>query len=250
MNDFLIYLFSFVLIIILIKLSLIVSGYLISGIYICIKRNYNNLNTKSNCMSEDILKNEFNQEDTSITRRIRKSIINFLNGVLKYTIKYTSNIPSHEVRKFLYKVIFKMNIDKKVVIYGGTIVQDPYKIKIGQGSIIGDNNILDGRKGITIGKNVNISSGAWIWTGQHNVQGEYFEYVGDSVIIEDRVWIGGRTIILPGVRIGEGAVIASGAVVTKHVEQYSIYAGIPAKKIGDRNTNLKYNFDGTHNWFI
>ena len=57
---------------------------------------------------------------------------------------------------------------------------------------------------------------------------------GGDVVIGDRVWIGYRAIILPGVSIGEGAVVGAGAVVTKNVEPYAIVAGNPARKIGER----------------
>ena len=52
-----------------------------------------------------------------------------------------------------------------------------------------------------------------------------------SIIIADEVWIGAGVTILPGVRIGEGSVIGAGAVVIEDVESYSVYAGVPAKKI-------------------
>lgn len=55
-----------------------------------------------------------------------------------------------------------------------------------------------------------------------------------------------NTLILHSVEIGEGAVIAAGAVVTKSVEPYSIVAGIPAKKIGERNKTLKYEMTGEY----
>jgi acetyltransferase-like isoleucine patch superfamily enzyme len=58
-----------------------------------------------------------------------------------------------------------------------------------------------------------------------------------KVIIEDDVWIGYGSIIVSGVRIGQGSIIASGSVVTKDVDSFSIYAGVPAKKIGDRFDN-------------
>ncbi len=58
-----------------------------------------------------------------------------------------------------------------------------------------------------------------------------------KVIIEDDVWIGYGSIIVSGVRIGQGSIIASGSVVTKDVEAFSIYAGVPAKKIGNRFDN-------------
>jgi acetyltransferase-like isoleucine patch superfamily enzyme len=60
-----------------------------------------------------------------------------------------------------------------------------------------------------------------------------------SVIIEDDVWVGYGTIILSGVRLGKGSIIASGSVVTKDVEPYSIFGGVPAKKIGTRFENDK-----------
>lgn len=53
-------------------------------------------------------------------------------------------------------------------------------------------------------------------------------------VIGDDVWVGYGSIILSGVKIGDGAIIAAGSVVTKDVEPYSIYGGNPAKKIGDR----------------
>lgn len=57
------------------------------------------------------------------------------------------------------------------------------------------------------------------------------------------MWIASRVTILPGVTIGEGAVVAAGAIVTKDVEPYSIVAGVPAKRIGERNKNLEYTLN-------
>ena len=54
------------------------------------------------------------------------------------------------------------------------------------------------------------------------------------VYIGNDVWIGDRALILPGVHIGDGSIIAAGAVVTKDVSPYSIVAGVPARKIRDR----------------
>ena len=55
-----------------------------------------------------------------------------------------------------------------------------------------------------------------------------------QVIIEDDVWIGARSVILPGVKIGTGSIIAVGSVVTKDVEPFSIVAGVPAKLVNKR----------------
>lgn len=61
--------------------------------------------------------------------------------------------------------------------------------------------------------------------------------LGMSTIVEDDVWIGYGSIILSGVKIGRGSIIASGSVVTKDVEAYSIYGGVPAKKLAPRFDN-------------
>lgn len=136
---------------------------------------------------------------------------------------------------------------KHSIIYFGSEIRASYKLQIGEGSIIGDRSILDARNGIIIGKNVNFSSNVSIWTEQHDHKDPYFACNSTekfAVKIEDRVWIGPNVIILHSVTIGEGAVVAAGAVVTKDVEPFTIVGGIPAKKIGDRNKDLHYEFKG------
>lgn len=165
----------------------------------------------------------------------------------------TGKIPSHHIRRFIYKHIFTVRLADKAVIYYGAEIRSHHKLEIGEGSIIGDNAILDARNGIQIGKNVNFSSGVQIWTEQHAHRDPWFRCLSDSsfkVKIGDRAWIGPRTIILHGVEIGEGAVVAAGAIVTRNVEPYAIVAGVPAKKIGERNHDLRYEFDGSYSPFI
>ena len=204
---------------------------------------------KSRFKSEQIL--EIKVEDHGLKEKKNLEWISgFLRGVMKYEVDFTGRIPSHKVRIWIYRNIFRMPTEERVVIYKGLTAIDLWKIKIGKGSIIGDDNMLDGRGEIVIGENVNLSSQVRIWTGQHDVQGKNFEYVDGKVTIGDRAWISGNTTILPGITIGEGAVVASGAVVTKNVEPYGIYGGVPAVKIGTRTKDLEYSFGGSHDWFL
>ena len=74
--------------------------------------------------------------------------------------------------------------------------------------------------------------------------------LNEKIVIEDDVWIGFGSIILSGVKIGQGSIIAAGSVVTKNVEPFSIYAGVPAKKVKDRFDNendLKEHIERYHN---
>lgn len=168
-------------------------------------------------------------------------------------LKIISGFPSHRFRMFFYKYIYIMDIGKNVVIYNKAEIRNPLNIKIDEGSIIGDNAILDGRSGLFIGKNVNFSSNVSIWTLQHDYRDPDFkctlEHFG-PVVIEDRVWLGPNTIILPNVKIHEGAVVAAGAVVTKDVPAFSLVGGVPAKVIGERPHEMRYIFKGNHCHFL
>lgn len=115
------------------------------------------------------------------------------------------------------------------------------KVTVGERNIINFGSLLDGRRyEIHIGNDVSIGPEATILTLGHDPQSSVFADRGGDVVIGDRVWIAYRAIILPGVTIGEGAVIAAGAVVTKNVEPYTIVAGNPARYIKKRNPDLTY----------
>ena len=118
------------------------------------------------------------------------------------------------------------------------------KIFLGERTVINWGCVLDGRKFfIRTGKDVSIGPEATILTLGHDPQSPDFADLGGDVIIGDHVWIAYRAVILPGVTIGEGAVVAAGAVVTRDVEPFTIVAGVPAHKIGERNRNLNYRLE-------
>jgi acetyltransferase-like isoleucine patch superfamily enzyme len=164
----------------------------------------------------------------------------YINGLKFLSLLAISHVPSHTIRNFFYR-FFGLKLGKGSAIYGKCELRHPNNVRIGNNSIIGHNAILDGRGGITIGNNVNISSGVWIWTAEHNVQDPLFRTDYGMVIIEDYAWLSCRSTILPNTRIGKGAVVCAGAVVTKDIPEYSIVGGVPAKIIGERNRDLKYN---------
>jgi acetyltransferase-like isoleucine patch superfamily enzyme len=176
-----------------------------------------------------------------------------INGFIFYSILQTGKISFHSIRNFFYKHIYKINMAKNVIIYGGAEIRGPDKLSIGKGSIIGHYSILDARNIIEIGENVNFSHGVWLWTEQHNHNNLDFSCESSKkkkITIRDRVWLGPRVIVLPGCTIGEGAVVGAGAVVTKDIEPFSINVGIPAKKIGERNRDINYVFNGNPLPFI
>ena len=116
---------------------------------------------------------------------------------------------------------------------------------------MGQDAFLDGRRGLRFGANVNLGGEVAIFTLQHDVRSESFAAIGGPVTVGDRAWISFRATILPGITIGEGAVVAAGAVVTKDVPPYTMVAGVPAKVIAERPRNLTYDFgDRRAPWFV
>ena len=115
-------------------------------------------------------------------------------------------------------------------------------IHVGKRCVINYGCLLDGRRyPIKIGVNVSIGPEAAILTLGHDPRSPQFDDRGGSVIIGDYVWIGYRAIVLPGVTIGNGAVVGAGAVVSKDVPPFTIVAGNPAHAIGERPTQINYN---------
>ena len=172
-------------------------------------------------------------------------------GASRYIIINIGHIPSLTLRRTLYRMM-GAEVESQVVIHYKTEIRAPYRLSIGKGSIIGDNAILDARNNLRIGKHVNLSSNVSIYTEQHDYRDPMFLYDNKrnkAVEINDRAWIGSNVTILPGVKIGEGAVCCAGCVVTKDVAPYDVVAGIPAHKINTRPQSLQYEFDGSSGWF-
>jgi acetyltransferase-like isoleucine patch superfamily enzyme len=108
-------------------------------------------------------------------------------------------------------------------------------------SVINTDCHIDVRGKILIGENVSISDKVSLVTGDHNPADPHFRARFRSIIIEDHVFIGHRSVILGNIMIGKGAVIAAGSVVTANVPPFTIVGGVPAKKIGERTRELLRN---------
>lgn len=163
-----------------------------------------------------------------------------LYGAIWVSTAIVSYAPLHGLR-VLFLRILKASIESPVIIYAGVFVRSPWKLSVGSGTVIGHGCHLDARGRLTIGSDVNISSEVNIWTNQHDHQSRDFRITEGHVRVGNRAWLGNRAIILPGVTIGEGAVVCSGAVVTKDVEPFTVVGGVPAKPISKRTQDLEYS---------
>ena len=153
-----------------------------------------------------------------------------------------------------HKYITVAALKKKMKSCGTDVTIDlypqitPNKLSIGDHVYLGSNTrILCTGAEVKIGSYVMFGPGVTVVTGNHRIDyvGKYMYDVkgpdklpenDQPVIFEGDNWIGTNATILKGVTIGEGAVVAAGAVVTKNVAPYTIVGGVPAKYIGDRFT--------------
>lgn len=164
-----------------------------------------------------------------------------------YVNSIIAKCPSRRIRLYLLRLCgAKIG---RVSMFGNFEIRNPKGLIIEDGCAIGPRVRLDARKNLIIKENVTISSEVMIWTLHHDYNDEMFCTHGAKVVINKRAWICSRAIILPGVEIGEYAVVASGAVVTKDVPPFAIVGGVPAKIIGKRESKL-YRYSPYYNSHI
>lgn len=176
------------------------------------------------------MKSQYSIYQIKVINRIYTILLEFIVFILHLI----GHCPSHHIRRFFYRLA-GIKIGSGSTIHTGARFYNPSKISIGKDSIIGEYAVLDGRDKLIIGDHVDIASEVMIYNSQHDIENENFKAVCEPVTIGDYVFIGPRAIILPGINIGKGAVVAAGAVVTKNVNDFNIVGGVPAKVIGERS---------------
>lgn len=171
-----------------------------------------------------------------------KRIKQLAHGFRLYAVFVVGRVPNHRFRLFCYRRFFGIQIGAHSSFHWRAAFFEPSGVAIGSNTIVGNDSFLDGRRGITIGDNVNIGGHVQIFTLEHDPQAPDFGVQGGPVVVGDRAYIATRATILPQVSVGEGAVVAAGAVVTRDVPPFTIVGGVPAREIGTRTHDLEYEF--------
>ncbi len=124
---------------------------------------------------------------------------------------------------------FGATIGTGVVIKPRVNIKYPWFLSIGDYSWIGEGVWIDNLTWVHIGSNVCISQEVYLLTGNHDYKDPHFGLMVNSITIEDGAWIGARSIVCPGVKIGRLAVITAGSVLSSDAVQNGIYRGNPAE---------------------
>jgi acetyltransferase-like isoleucine patch superfamily enzyme len=155
-------------------------------------------------------------------------VIRPIPGFLGFTLRF-----------LLYKLLFA-RLGGYSFIYKGVYFEHCYGIDAGKNLHVSAGAVLYGRGGLKIGDDVMIGHYATIYSSQHQWDRDpslpmiHQGHRSAPVTIGDDVWIGAHVVVLPGVSIATGTVVAAGSVVNRDTTPYSIVAGAPAKQVGER----------------
>ncbi len=141
--------------------------------------------------------------------------------------------PSSHLKVIVLR-LFGAQLGKGVVLKPSINVKYPWNLTIGDHSWIGERVWLDSLAPISIGRNVCISQGVYLCTGNHDWTDSAFGLITKPITIRDGAWVGARTIVMPGVTVDCYSVITAGAIITKDTESYMVYAGNPATAVKAR----------------
>ena len=160
-------------------------------------------------------------------------IIRMVWYIINILVFKSSLFPFNFIKVYLLK-IFGAKIGNEVIIKPNVNIKYPWNLIIGNNVWIGENVWIDCLDKVTIKEHSCISQGAMLLCGNHNYRSSTFDLIVEPIILEEGVWIGAKSIVLPGVKAFSHAVLSAGSVATKNLDAFSIYQGNPAIKIRDR----------------
>lgn len=188
---------------------------------------------------------EQGEENVSINRKMSKPVKCIYYAMVLFGNVIVNKIPSRHIRKWFYQML-GAKIGKRSTICRRADILFPKGLNLADGVSIGWFVDLDARGGIYIDHDTNISSHTIFITGSHDIDDSKFRASFKPIRIGHHCWIGTGATVLQDVTIGDGAVVAAGAVVTKDIPPYEVWGGVPAKFIRKRGcTEFEYIMHGS-----
>ncbi len=124
--------------------------------------------------------------------------------------------------------LFGASIGQRAVIKPGIQVKYPWRLTAGNDCWFGQDCWIDNLDQVTLGSDVCLSQGCYLCTGNHDWSDSAFGLITRPIMIQDGAWVGARSVVCPGITLGEGAIAAAGSVVVKDIPRCEIHMGNPA----------------------
>lgn len=178
-------------------------------------------------------KNPFHYPSFSLKNRIARAIWDTV-----YCILFRPSLRSmHGWRRFLLK-LFGAKLGTRCNFYPTCRVWAPWNLDCGSFIGVGNGAEIYNPKKIVIKDYATISQYAYLCGASHDVDNYEFPLIAEEITIGQKAWICAHAKVLQGVKVGEGAVLGLGSIATNDLESWTIYAGIPAKKVRLRKKHI------------
>lgn len=166
----------------------------------------------------------------------RGLVVRALWYVLSLVVFQSGWMPFYGMKRWLLRR-FGAAVGVGAVIKPHVRIKFPWRLRLGAHCWIGEDVWIDNLADVEIADDACVSQGAYLCTGSHDHRRVTFDLIVKPIVIEEAGWVGARAVVLPGVTVGRGAVIAAGSVVTRDVPAGVIVGGSPCRVIGDRETD-------------
>jgi putative colanic acid biosynthesis acetyltransferase WcaF len=154
-------------------------------------------------------------------------------GLVYSTLFRTSPRSCHGWRAFLLRR-FGAVLGANVHIYPKASIWAPWNLVCGDTVAIADGAIVYNPSTVTLGSHATISQEAYLCGATHAYEDPGFALLALPISIGDHAWVCARAAVQPGIRVGDGAILALGSIATSDLEPWTIYGGVPARKIKER----------------
>jgi putative colanic acid biosynthesis acetyltransferase WcaF len=141
--------------------------------------------------------------------------------------------PFHGWRRFLLR-LFGAKVASTAHVYSSARIWSPANFEIGRSSCVGPRALVYSMARITIGDHAQVSQGAHLCAGTHDISDAHFQLLAYPITIGDRAWVAADAFVGPGVSLGEGAVLGARGCAMRDLEAWMVHAGNPARPIKPR----------------
>jgi putative colanic acid biosynthesis acetyltransferase WcaF len=164
---------------------------------------------------------------------LRNRLMRAAWGVVYALLFRTSPRPFRRWRAFLLRC-FGAKLGNSCFIYGTARIWAPWNLICDDMATIGDEAIIYNPERVTLGSHAIVSQQAYLCGATHDYEDPAFPLIAFPISVGAYAWICARATVQPGVSVGEGAVLALGSVATRHLDPWTVYAGVPARRVKPR----------------